>query len=440
MSDDPKKELGKVSKVRMAKTLKKAVDKMVLKDPKFKGLAKYMANVSFFWTYEIETACAGHGFIFFNPDFYKSIPKQTRKTVIAHEVWHLILKHVERGEKFEPKYYNIAADHVINLSLEEQGFTFKGTKPYKDKKYTYMSTEQIYAKIFTKKPKDRAKIKKSDTSVSPEKIGELVEDALENFAKDLKAQADELAKQKGQAPDEDDEDEDGNKKTKVPKTIDQQKKDNDELVNRTCQKGSGNLGGSVGISLDLSRTRVVIENASYMEIFEKYLIDPLSGGKRSFMRPNRRQSGLHRNLVLPGRTKRRGKDNRLTHLVYALDVSGSINQHQAQQFHDSVRTIKEMLNPKKLTVMFFDTRVVHEQVFTDMEAYKAIRVNAGGGTDLRDVYKKVGKIQPEALVIFTDLQVSIPLEPSWDTIWLLPYYTSHVPSNLYGDVYLIPEP
>jgi predicted metal-dependent peptidase len=148
---------------------------------------------------------------------------------------------------------------------------------------------------------------------------------------------------------------------------------------------------------------------------------------------------MGKKLQLPGRFPKRGHKNRLKHLVYALDVSGSINQKQAQQFHESVRTIKELLNPSKLTVLFFDTKIKLERTFTDRESYGNIQVHAGGGTDLQNVYARTKELGPEALVIFTDLCVGIPPKPDWETIWLIPEAYYSVPSNIYGEVYLIPE-
>ena len=204
-------------------------------------------------------------------------------------------------------------------------------------------------------------------------------------------------------------------------------------------KQAGNTTASHGIQLELTNVSVMIKGATYHDIFKDYLTDPLSGGKRTYMRPNRRQHGMGGKLLLPGRFPKRGHVNRLTHLTYALDVSGSITQKQAQQFHNSVRTIKELLNPAMLTVLFFDTRIKLEKTFTDKEKYGNIQVQAGGGTDLTDVWKRTAELGSDALVIFTDLCVTIPPKPEWHCIWLVPDEMYAVPQNIHGDVYLIPD-
>lgn len=389
-----------------ASNLKPLVEDIFKKDPRFVGLSRFIVNVRIFWSFEIPTACAGHGFIFFNPNWWDELPDETRRTVLVHEVYHLILKHLQRGEGLDPNTYNIACDHVINLSIEKDGFTFDGWNAYKDPTHIGKSSEQIYNEIWEERKKNPPP---SHTGPSKAQIEQLIKDVL---GQDAAA---------------------GGKS----KTLQQQKDEAEANVDE-AQKSVGSSPGNNNIKLDMTKNKVQIQRATYAKIFEDYLTDPLSGGKRTFMRPSRRSHGQPTKLLTPGRFPKRGHKNRLTHLVYALDVSGSITRQQAQQFHDSVRTIKDLLNPEKLTVLLFDTRIVFEKTFTDKEKYGNISVQAGGGTDLNDVYKRMRVLGAEAMVCFTDLCVTIPPQPDWESIWIVPNMGCHVPAGLYGDVYLIP--
>lgn len=402
----------KVTRARSgeAQELRDIVADLILNDPRFKNHAKFLANVRFFWSKTCKTACAGIGFIFFNPDFYASIPPATRVTVIAHEMWHLILKHLQRRKEDDDPYYkNIAEDHVINLGLEKQGFTFEGTNPCKDPKYQGQSSRQIYNEIWAARPEDRPDVDPS-MHMTPQQIHDLIKETVAQMPEEDQMSQEELEKEA------------------------------DEQADEAQRNGCGSGTGNAGIDLEISGLLVPVVGASYKDIFADYLIDPLSGGQRTYSRPNRRQIGNRNNgsLILKGRYPKRGRENRLTHLVYALDVSGSITKAQAAQFHNSVATIKKLLNPEKLTVLFFDDGIKLERTFTDKEPYGNIQVNAGGGTNLVPVYKRVEQLDPEALVIFTDLQVGIPPQPKWHTIWLVPN-ALFAPLDLYGDLYLIPE-
>jgi len=397
--------------VTIATELRAEVEKMIQNDLKLEGIARYLASIEIFWSRSIPTACAGHGFIFFNPDWWLTIPEQSRITVIAHEVWHLILKHLERGVGYDPEDYNIAADHVINVLLELQGFTFEGTDPHKDHAYKDMSTEQVYDIVHKdKKNNPPPSGSKPSNHVAKSTIEELVKAAA-----NAKAGTDDY------------------------KNLDKHK----EKDGKALDSLKISLGGETGyhhIKLEITNERVAIQGASYEEIFAPYLIDPISGAKRSFMRPNRRQHGMKDVLRLPGRAKRKVKSNRLAHLIYALDVSGSINETTATTFHNSVRTIKELLNPNLLTVLFFDSKIKLIKTFKDTEPYTKIGVDAGGSTCLIDVYKYAANRKTEAMVIFTDLCVVIPPKPKWHTIWLVPErHKQSTAANIYGDLYIIPN-
>ncbi len=410
--------------VEIATELRAEVEKMILDDPKMLGIARYLASVEVFWSYDIETACAGHGFIFFNPDFYAQLPLPTRNTIMAHEVWHLILKHLDRGEGHDPEDYNRAADHVINNLVEDEGFEFdftgvvmadgRGFEPVKDAIYKNMSTEEIYNIIHKERKKGNPPKPCNGGKGNPKHVPKSVIDDL------VKAAADKIASN-----------------TDYNNVPDQIKADEERLEDLNIPTGKNS--GYTHLMLEITGTHVAIAGSTYEEIFAEYLIDPISGARRSFMRPNRRMHGAS-GFQLPGRVVRKSKSNRLAHLIYALDVSGSITAEQAQQFHDSVATIKELLNPNLLTVIFWDTQIKLIKTFKDTEPYTKIQVQAGGCTCLKAVYKYIATRDPDAVVIFTDLAVNIPKEPKWHTIWLVPinHREATVP-GLYGDVYIIPK-
>lgn len=385
---------------------RRLVERLTDNDPRFTGIFGFLKDVRFCWSYQIATACAGHGFIFFNPDWYDMLPEETHKTVIYHEAMHLILRHLERGEHCDPYIHNLATDFVINLDAKNHGFTFDGWEgPCLDDKYAGMSSEEVYDLLMAGNKHTPLNID-FDKHIDRELIEEMIKDMLD-VAGTL--------------------------------SFDEQKDFAKHKVKQQAAAGIGLGMGHIGLQFDLMRRKVAIQGATYEEIFKKQMKDPVIMGKRTFKRPNRRMStNGTQPFILPGRTKRRGDKNRLSHLVYCLDVSGSISTEQGRQFNDSAQTIKKLLNPEKMTVIFWDTVIRHIQTFSDREPYKRMKVRAGGGTDLKPVYRELEKMDPEAVVIFTDLCVEIPPQPEWDTIWLLTSENDTVPGDLYGDVYICP--
>lgn len=394
------------------------VEEMLHTDKRFKGMSSYVYDINFYWSMAIDTACAGHGFIFFNPKWWDKMAHEERKTVISHEIWHLILNHLPRGEGKDPESYAQAIDHVVNLTCHQDGFLtklspqgtptdFGGMGMVIDPRFTGMGTDAIYS-IIHKERQDDPKSHPSSSGPSASQIEDLVQQALEGTGKDLTQQAEE----------------------------------NEEAADKAVADGlqAGSQPGGIQMILQSEGKKIYIQTATYEEIFEPWLTDPLSGGKRTYMRPSRRQ--MRGGLKLKGKYPKRGRKNRLTHLVYALDISGSITSHQRQQFIASAKTLKETLNPVLMTIILWDTSIQFEKTFREDEVLDNIPAMGGGGTCLIPVYARVKQLNPEALVIFTDLAVGIPAKPSWDTIWFVPdihIYGSYLQAVTYGDVYLIPE-
>ena len=397
------------------------VDEMLKTDKRFKGMSRYIYDINFYWSKDIETACAGHGFIFFNPDWWDKMAHEERKTVIAHEIYHLVCNHLQRGMDKDPESYALAIDHVVNHACNDDGFLtkltpggsptdFGGMGMVIDPKFHGMGSDKIYGIIHEERKKD-PKSHAPSGAPSKDQIEDMVKQALQQqgSGKDLKQQAEENAQKADEAMED-------------------------------SQKMAGKGAGGTPTILRTEGLKIHVKKATYQEIFEDYLTDPLSGGKRTYLRPSRRQ--MRGDLRLKGKYPKRGKKNRLTHLVYALDVSGSITSHQKKQFLASANTLKEKLNPALMTVLLWDDGIRYEKTYREDEKLDNIRVMSGGGTNLGPVYQRVKQLMPEALVIFTDLCVQIPPKPDWETIWFVPdediheHYANKV---TYGDIYLIPE-
>ena len=395
-------------------TFRQIVIDLIQNDTRFADMASYCHNLEFFWSHSIPTACAGYGFIFFNPDFWNNLKEDQRATVVAHEIEHLMRDHLDRGAKMEPSIYNQAADHVINLSLQDEGYDidmesdFAGTTPCCDPQYKGMSTNQIYSKIYEEVRKNPDYQPTPSPDPTADEIKELIKTVLN-----------------------------GSQTLEEAKAADQAAKDG---AISELEQNHSEEGGTFHTRLLQDIIPIPsIKKAQYLDIFKKYLTDPL-GGKRTFLQPSRKPSPT--GLRMKGHTKRRGEKHRLGHLVYALDVSGSITHQQSNAFLSSAATIKKLLNPKLMTVILWNASIKFEKIFTESESLDNIPIQAGGSTNLRPVYDRCRILDPEAVVIFTDLQVSVPPKPDWDTIWFIP--DRNVPDQYlqqvtYGDLYLVPE-
>ena len=70
--------------------------------------------------------------------------------IFMHEIMHLVLDHLDlkRIKSRCKKRWNRAGDHVINLDLEDSGFTYSGAAHIlRDRKFANMTTEEVYDRI-----------------------------------------------------------------------------------------------------------------------------------------------------------------------------------------------------------------------------------------------------------------------------------------------------
>jgi predicted metal-dependent peptidase len=80
--------------------------------------------------------CA-NGDCFYAPSFVTTISDSELEAVICHEVMHCALLHLTRGQKLNPKIYNIAADLVINDMIQQNNMTLPKDALLPDHTHTY---------------------------------------------------------------------------------------------------------------------------------------------------------------------------------------------------------------------------------------------------------------------------------------------------------------
>jgi predicted metal-dependent peptidase len=129
--------------------------------------------------------------------------------------------------------------------------------------------------------------------------------------------------------------------------------------------------------------------------------------------PNRRYvaSGLY----LPS-VERRG----LGEIVIVVDTSGSIGNHELEQFAAEVSAIFEEAQPDAIHVVYCDAAVQSVQEFRASELVK-LEPKGGGGTDFRPAFQWVAEKEtaPACLIYLTDLCCdSFPETPDYPVLWV----------------------
>lgn len=336
-------------------------------------VASLVATLEFKWDRTIPTACTNGVFMAWNPEFFLSLTPQTRVTVLAHEAWHVAFQHMGRCEGRDPREYNDAADFVINGMLKDHGFDMSGFPFLVDDKYRGMSTEEVYNQIHVDKEENNNALNgdfAAPGSGPPSLTGGMSPSQIQSKALSNVVKASTIAKM-------------------------------------NSGKGIGNLPGEVQSILDSFLAPKLSWQTILLNFFEA-----MTNVEYSYRRTNRR----YEDPILPGRSGASG----LEHLIYYLDISGSISDKEIQRFNSEVKYIKDTYNPEKLTLVTFDTELQDFYVFEQDDEFEKIVVTGRGGTDLTKVYEHAKEQAPTAMVIFTDLCVRIPDKaPDCPLIWIV---------------------
>ena len=335
-------------------------------------LGPLMCSMNFTWSCDISTACTNGITLQWNPRFFLKTKPKVRPTVLKHELWHPALLHMLRRGTRDPHLWNIAGDIVINNMLDIEGDSFEGLKPWLDHQYDGMTTEEVYDDLEKKREEELKQMfskfvwdhKDEETGLGDE--GDIIE-------------AD---------------------------NVDDRKSTEHTIVNAvvsahhaaTISGGAGNMPGEIQVMLK----KFLAPKLPWDRILHQFF-NELANFDYTWARPNRRYQGMY----LPSlQNDRQGLD----HILYFQDVSGSISDGDSIRFNSEFKYVKDTYQPEKLTMCQFDTVIQKEDVFEKDDPFDEILIEGRGGTSLVCVREHIIKLEPTAVVIFSDLECE-PMEP-----------------------------
>lgn len=325
-------------------------------------LGSLLCQVTFRWDSSIDTAGINPTTFVWNPDFFLSLDKDTRVTVLAHELWHNGYLHSVRLGDRCPDIWNQAADHRINNDLKKHGYYMGGFPYLMDPKYEDDSwtTDLIYDDLISSGGKPMERPMGSDVIYT---------------------------------------DKQGDKDKAVSAVVGAM------TTARMTGAPAGDMPGEIGMLID----KFLNPKLPWETILYNFF-NALVQEEYSYARPNRR----YEDPLLRGLTGRNG----LEHLVYFVDVSGSITDEQVLRMNSEVKYIQEQLNPERLTLITFDHGIQDIFEFERDDPFPFIEIHGRGGTSLYEPWEYLKRNQPTACVVFTDLCVDIPENPGIPLIWV----------------------
>ncbi len=199
---------------------------------------------------------------------------------------------------------------------------------------------------------------------------------------------------------------------------DEELKEMDGKIDRAIREGAI-LAGRLGVDLPRAITEMLEPQVDWRREFADFVSSTCKGkDEYTWRRFNRRM--LPNDMYLPT-----VENETIGEIIVGIDTSGSIGQEQLNEFASELVSIAEAVQPESIRILWWDTKVHGEQLFT--ENYEQIgsllKPLGGGGTRVSSVSEYINKkkIKAECVVVFTDgyLENDVVWNINSPTLWLV---------------------
>lgn len=328
-----------------------------------------------------ETAKTNGHYIKYNPGFISTLSNKQLKTLLIHEVEHIIKNHHIRAKGRDFKYWNEATDYAINYDLVYN----YNLEPIKDMlldhNYSKLSSEEIYNLL--EKSKQNTVVSGSNSGENKNKptFGEV---EPSNSGKSLVEE-----------------------KEHVRQLM------NDGMV---YAKKIGKLSSS----LERTITKRLKPKIPWQRLLRDWIESKIKEDFNWMQRDSRILEYYFPSLYT--------EEEEIGYIVIAIDTSGSIQQELLNNFISEINSLRKVFKFKTL-ILSCNTDIQSEQEFNENEEIK-VKLKGGGGTKFSPVFKKVEELKkkPIGLLYFTDLCCSdFGKKPNYDVLWLNYYINREVP-------------
>lgn len=320
---------------------------------------------------EVPTAGTDGCDVLYNEAFVMPMTRKQLRYLVGHENLHKSLHHCTEYTAWKTKYPEIfaqAIDYVVNDTLETMDPRFEFIErptevpPLIDPKFHNMSLPEVMRKLLDEQ-------KGGGGGGGGSGRGKPIDVHM-----DGKPEAPELA------------DDGKDLKTRINDAIAQGAIVQAQL--RGTAPGSSSLDGFQE------------QHTDWRPPFRRFFQEMCEGDENSrFSPPNKRMLAL--DVVMPSHFSEATGE-----IIVACDTSGSMGPYYPVVFGE-IANIAKLINPKLIRVLWWDTRVASEQVFTSKDYDKLpalMKPNGGGGTTVSCVaqYVKAKNYKPKATVMLSD--------------------------------------
>ena len=320
----------------------------------------------------------------YSREFISKLSDAELRGLVLHENLHVALKHIQRFKKefkAEPMLINASADYVVNdiiLNLNDRSFLTLPEDRLYDAKYRNWSVREVYEDL-KKQRQD------NNTPQGGNEYKTLDDHDFESSQNMTEAEAKELS-------------------SKIDKAL----------------REGGILAGRMGAKIPRTIQELLEPKVDWREVLREFVTSATRGSDEyTWRRFNKRL--MANDIYMPSM-----ENESIGELVVAIDTSGSIDGVALTEFASELASICSVCTPNKVRVLWWDTEVHGEQVFSpeDYGNLKDIlKPQGGGGTMVSCVsdYINAKKVNSEAVIVFTDgyLEADIKWNISVPTLWLV---------------------
>jgi predicted metal-dependent peptidase len=370
----------------------------------------------------VDTCATDGQHLYVNPDFFNKLTEGEKVMVLAHEVLHCALGHVwlERRGTRDAQKWNMAADYVINLILEQEvhrianepkniygqkGVQMEMAKDcLLDHKYKDMSAEEVYDTL-----PQNIKIKIPMSDLRPD-LGQGQGQEQGGNGNDKKGQGKGMKVKGGKSSPGHDQGKD-----RVAGEAEGESKNQKDLAaawkEHVVQAATvARMQGKMPAGIERMIDDLIAPQIPWIAILERFVNDSMKDDY-DWMRRDRRFIG--RGLYLPDLYSESAK------IAVAVDTSGSISQEELKEAVSEVFGILRSKKISKVHLMSCDAKVHLDKSLSPYDELPN-EYPGGGGTDFRPVFEAIGnQDRPACLIYFTDTYGDFPeMPPPYPVLWV----------------------
>ena len=389
----------------------------------FPELREAMLNLTFnypFWamllytkvppriTDDIPTLAVSLSETLINKDYFLSLERMSyRVAALAHEVTHAMLFHPARmaeylmngirGEPFDIKRFNIAADFVINAWLRHCGFSLHESWLYSPDVDWQESVEDVYFRL--KPPPEQGPGSGKDDGDGGKETWELGPAGRP----DMPGEQFELPAGGS-----------GSQDVHQPAT----EQPGEALEWKAAVEGaamSAKAQGKLPAGIQRFVERYVEPKKPWKEIFRDFITSHAGYDQRNPHRFNQHKARTMGVLLNKRKSEVMGK------VSITIDTSGSIGSSELSTFMGACVEILSECRPEEIIVLGVDYEVNNHAIVRDPYELEQFQPKGGGGTDMEATYKWLeenGHDDVEIAIILTDGWTSFTEEPHYPVVWV----------------------